>query len=250
MRGPEYFFLDFDGVVCDSIPECFLSSHTAYKTLFRGETVTEVSLREKKLFYAYRPFIRSGEDYILIHDMIRRGVEVESQEIFDREIEKAGAGTMKEYGRLFYRAREALLASEREFWLDLNPLFAGMAEILRAVASHPNFYILSTKKPPFILEILSHNAVTWEEGRVLFPGDRTKKEVIESYLPPEKRAIFVDDQLDHLLAAAKNPNIVCALAKWGYVKKPWLEQKEIPVIGEKCLLQFAEGFFRESFPGG
>jgi phosphoglycolate phosphatase-like HAD superfamily hydrolase len=239
----EYFFLDFDGVICDSIPECFVSSYRAYRELLLGERVCEIPLRDKRLFYAYRPFIRSGEDYLLIHDMIRRGLDIDSQEAFDRDLARIGDAAMGEYGRLFYQAREEFLANDRELWLDLNPLFPGMAEVLSRTAANPACFILSTKKPPFIREILLHGGIDWDIGRILYPGGRSKRGVMESLMGKGDRAVFVDDQLDHLLVASANPSIAGYLASWGYVKRPWLEQKKIPVIGLGGLESLASGFY-------
>lgn len=239
-----YFFLDFDGVVCDSVPECFLSSYQAYHVLLRGEEVSKIPIAEKNLFYAYRPFIRSGEDYILIHDLIRRGFTVTSQQAFDAEIEKTGKDVLDTYKELFYAAREAVLKTDRDFWLELNRLFEGMKDFLSSVALHPRFYILSTKKPEYIQEILMHHGVVWETPRILFADFRTKKEIIESVLPIGKgcEAYFVDDQLDHLLVAGRNSAIKPFLAVWGYVKKEWLEQKNVPLLDRPGLDRITEGF--------
>jgi len=242
MSREKYFFLDFDGVVCDSVHECFVSSYKAYRELHLGETVDSVPLRDKNLFYACRPFIRSGEDYLLIHDLIRSGLTVDSQEAFDAQIRRAGPSVMKSFGSLFYQAREAFLAADRELWLDLNPLFHGMLSILRRTAGNAGSYILSTKKPPFIKEILSHHGIDWETGRILYPAEKTKKEVMESIMG-NGQAVFIDDQLDHLLIAAGNKNIDGRLAVWGYVKKPWLEQKTIPLLKLQDLYAFVNTFF-------
>ena len=180
-----FFFLDFDGVVCDSLPECFISSRRAYHEHLKGESLPPATAREKELFHRYRPFIRNGEDYLLLHDLIARGVEVHVQEDLDREIASRGRETMDRYGRLFYRAREEFLREDREFWLELNPLFPGMGEILEKVLGHPKFYILSTKKAEFILEILAHHRIPWREDRVIFSGPRPKGEVIRDLLSRE-----------------------------------------------------------------
>ena len=224
-----YFFLDFDGVVCDSVQECFAASYMAYHELHLKKKAEAVSLKDKELFCACRPFIRSGEDYLLIHDLIRGGHVIDSQETFDAHIKKAGVHTMKTYGKLFYQAREAFLAAEPELWLDLNPLFPGLAGILRRAAENKNFYILSTKKPPFIARILSHHGVQWDISRVLYPEDEPKRRVIE-FVMGKGHAVFVDDQLEHLLDAAQNKNIDCRLADWGYVKKPRFPRKKIPIL--------------------
>ena len=95
-----YLFLDFDGVVCDSVPECFLSSHIAYNE-FLGRPVTAVPLETKKRFYEYRPFMRSGEDYFLLQKFIEEGKTISVQEDFDRVIRALPPGTMETYKKLF-----------------------------------------------------------------------------------------------------------------------------------------------------
>lgn len=239
-----FFFLDFDGVVCDSLPECFISSRRAYHEHLKGESLPPATAREKELFHRYRPFIRNGEDYLLLHDLIARGVEVHVQEDLDREIASRGRETMDRYGRLFYRAREEFLREDREFWLELNPLFPGMGEILEKVLGHPKFYILSTKKAEFILEILAHHRIPWREDRVIFSGPRPKGEVIRDLLAREGggEAVFVDDQLDHLLTAGKMGGIRTYLASWGYVKPRWLENGEVPALDREGLAELVEPF--------
>jgi len=240
-----YFFLDFDGVLCDSIPECFVSSSRAYYELHLGETIRSVSLRDKALFYSLRPFIRTGEDFVLIQDIMRRKAAIGSQEDFDREIELAGEETMTRYRRLIYQVREDFLKNDKEFWLDLNPLFPGMAKLLARELNNKNVFILSTKKPPFIREILMKSGIDWSIERILDPMEKTKKEVMESLMDGNDEAAFVDDQLDTLLIAAGGKNIRGRLATWGYVKEPWLKQKTIPLLRMDQLGGLIREFFGE-----
>jgi hypothetical protein len=59
-------------------------------------------------------------------------------------------------------------------------------------------------------------------------------------------AFFVDDQLDHLVVAGRNPAVKPFLASWGYVKNEWLHQKEVPVLDRPGLEKLAGDFiFRE-----
>lgn len=238
------FFLDFDGVVCDSLPECFLSAHRAYHEYLKGGEILSISLKENELFKKYRPFIRNGEDYLLLFGLIHRGVQLREQEDLDREIAALDRSEMDRYGDLFYRSREKFLEQDRELWLDLNPLFPGMAELLRSVSGHQYFYILSTKKSDFIMEILDHHQIPWRRDRVLYPGPRTKKEIIQDVLPADGSggAIFVDDQLDHLLVAAEDRRIKTHLASWGYVKPQWLERGEVPILDPSGLKKLVEEF--------
>jgi hypothetical protein len=200
------------------------------------------------MFYAYRPFIRSGADYLLIQDMIRRGLRVNDQETFDADIARAGQTVMREYDRLFYQVRDTFLANDREFWLDLNSLFPGMKEILSKARGVSGFYILSTKKPLFIREILLHHGIEWNSERILYTAEHSKRAIMESFMKKGDRAVFIDDQLDHLLIARPNPGIDGYLASWGYVKQPWLEQKEIPLIGLDGLKTLVAGFCQAAQP--
>ena len=119
-----------------------------------------------------------------------------------------------------------------------------MKDLLAGLAPKQSVYILSTKKAEFIDEILRHSGVSWPSQRTLYTGNRTKREIIESYLQadPESTALFVDDQLDHLLLAVQNPLIRGFLASWGYVKQEWLEQKQVEVLGREALVPLARNF--------
>ncbi len=239
-----FLFLDFDGVVCDSVPECFISSHVAYHDLYLGRAVSSVPIRVKELFYEYRPFIRSGEDYLLLHRFIEEERPLRVQADFDEGLEATPPETMELFKKLFYKARESILKDDRDFWLSLNPLFPGMKGLLEGISGNPRVFILSTKRPEFISEILGHCGVDWPTERTLYPAPRTKREVIEEILGAEggNSAVFVDDQLDHLSLAAENPAIRGYLASWGYVKREWLEQKAIEVISRERLFGLARDF--------
>jgi len=240
-----FLFLDFDGVVCDSVPECFISSHTAYHELYRGQALRSVPIRVKQLFYEYRPFIRSGEDYLLLHRFIEEKRPLSAQADFDEVLYSTAPETMELFKQLFYKERERILKEDRDFWLSLNPLFPGMKVMLEKISKNPQVFILSTKRPEFISEILGHHGVDWPPERTLYPAPRTKREVMEAILGSEDEAsaIFVDDQLDHLSLAVENPAIRGYLASWGYVKREWLEQDDIEVITKERLFELARDFF-------
>ena len=153
---------------------------------------------------------------------------------------------MEEYKNLFYSAREEVLRLDRDFWLDLNRLYPGLKEILAVVNKTPTFFILSTKKPVFIREILLHHGIDWPLDKIFYPGPKTKKEVIEKVVGDHQDAsiMFVDDQYDHLLIARENPKIQPFLASWGYVKDEWVKQTAVPVIEISGLKHLAESFIQ------
>lgn len=221
-------FLDFDGVICDSVAECFVSSWIAY-TRLSGRQPDRVGLVHRSTFASYRPFIRRGADYLLLQDCIARGIPLTCQEDFDRQERSRGKDGMDTYHEVFYRAREELLSKDRQYWLGLNSLYPGIRKALESLRG--TAFIISTKKSSFVCEILASQGLDWEQSLILYSGTKRKADMITSAARDAGygRACFVDDQIDHLYGLAAS-SIDGYLASWGYVKKEWLSQSEVPVL--------------------
>ena len=220
-------FLDFDGVICDSILETLVSSWRAYYML-RGQSEPRAMpvdlLRE---FTRLRPYVRAGEDFVLVQELIATGTPVGSQEQFDAEIARRGNRSISRYGEVFYAARRDLLSSQRDYWIDLNKLYSHVLPCLAEWAPSPYLYILSTKRTHYIVEILTAKGVDIDPSRVLSCQAKEKNATILRTLEERGigRALFVDDQIDHLISGGgRDPRIVACLASWGYVQASWLEQ--------------------------
>jgi phosphoglycolate phosphatase-like HAD superfamily hydrolase len=229
-RDDTLWFLDFDGVLCDSLPECYTVSRTAYWTLFLGMPEPPASRAEEAEFARMRPLIRRGADYLLLHLAMREGLRLTSQGDFDalaaREAERDGL-----FHELFYRARSELLRQAPERWFALNPLYPGIREILLRNRANRAVLILSTKEAPFILEILRHHGVEWEADRILCSGKEPKLRFVDRILSERGagRAVFVDDQIDHFQGVSDHP-VRRVLADWGYVRPEWIESGTVETI--------------------
>jgi phosphoglycolate phosphatase-like HAD superfamily hydrolase len=228
-------FLDFDGVICDSLPECYLTSRLAWEKL-NGRACdpaeaynTVPDANHAKAFRLLRPFIRDGGDYLLLQHALSQGKTLSSQEDFDQFAE-----TQKAFHKasltLFQECRAELLDYDRSRWFDLNPLFDEIPSLLRLAARGAGF-ILSTKPEHFIREILHHHGITWRADRIICSGKRPKVDIITELLEKGEstRAYFVDDQIDHLLYP-HDERITCLLASWGYILPQWLEEKSVPAV--------------------
>jgi len=214
---PELLFLDFDGVLCDSLEECYRSSWLAAS----GYSVSSLPPPELPFDQAYRarfdacrPFIRSGEDYIVVHRWAAQGRVPRSQEEFDLSLADAGTGQLAEWKKRLYEVRDQLLIHHRDLWLSWNPLYPGIAKALGRQADNPSVWILSTKKAEFIVEILAHHGVVWPLERTLYTGSRRKLEIIEEQTPTTA-TMLIDDQIDHL--DFDHGWCRCFLALWGYL---------------------------------
>jgi phosphoglycolate phosphatase-like HAD superfamily hydrolase len=216
--------LDFDGVICDSIDECFLSSWIAYHTLFKSDNPSSVPLAARRRFAGLRPFIRTGEDFVLIQEIMDTGAQMRSQEQFDEAMGRAGPEKRALWRGLFYKARTGLLETDKGSWLALNRIYPHVAKAFARLPLEAPLVILSTKKPRFIAEILTAHAIRIPEERI-YLADSAPKLVMVERLRREgsfETAILVEDQID-AIRGNTNPLIKGLLATWGYVKPEWLK---------------------------
>jgi phosphoglycolate phosphatase-like HAD superfamily hydrolase len=227
MKVQPLLVLDFDGVICDSVEECWVSSWTAYHELFLGRAPSSPpagpGADARLRFRALRPYVRSGEDFVLIQQLVSRGASVDSQAEFDREWEKPGAPSRRELKELYYRARTALFDRDPEAWVAMNRIFPHVPAALAGLSPRVPLYILSTKKPQFVSATLRANRLSVPESRVLYSEEEPKLSVVERLMRelPAQEAVFVEDQVD-ALRGNRNPRIRTFLATWGYVQAEWL----------------------------
>jgi len=228
--GRALVFLDFDGVVCDSLPECYAVSREAYYGLYLGGAAPGPGVGDEHGFRSLRPFVRRGGDYLFIQMCLHRGIDVGSQEAFDA-IVRGSRGLEGTFHELFYRARRELLAVDPERWYSLNPLFPGIADVLSRRGGDPDLLILSTKEADFIGKILGRNGIPWDAARILCSGKERKLLYIDRVMDElgADRAVFVDDQPDHFKGGSAHP-VRCLLADWGYVLPEWVSCGEAETV--------------------
>ena len=223
------YFLDFDGVICDSILECFISSYIGYYHIYRNEKPEAMDIERYKKFIALRPFIRRGADYLLLHEILDAGVRCASQREFDQILKDSGQELSDLFHEYFYQVRDDLLEKQREYWLSLNKLYKPLIPHMSGWAASPRVYILSTKKAEFIREILLFNGINWPLERIIYSSNRSKNEIICQTVSENNAsdAFFIDDQIDHF-KGIDDPRISTALAVWGYIQQEWLHQTRVP----------------------
>ncbi|MCF7927908.1 MAG: hypothetical protein K9L68_02725 [Spirochaetales bacterium] len=249
MREQMLIFLDFDGVICDSVHECFLAAWKAYfeddgfrsAAGWNNSPPDSVPLEWKRRFDYYRPYIRNGEDYLALFRVLEEGMKIADQESFDRIMEKFIGEERQNIRERFYKARESLIEQDFSRWLYLNPLFPGIGEILQRNHTNKQLFILSTKRPDFIMKILSFHGIEWNQEKILFAADIPKARFIHSVIEREGavRAVFIDDQISHLLGVS-GQEIRCLLPNWGYIKPEWPQLYGIEAVGVEDLSRIIE----------
>ena len=234
-----FLALDFDGVIDDSIAECFVVAHNAFVEFRGGKRITrfsDLSAESVKKQRALRNFIRTGEDYVYILLALAENVQVNNQVDFDTFTQQY-QNLRNEFIRLFYQEREQLSEHKRSQWIALNPLYEGMKDYLTSYPAKDRLCIITTKRTSFVDIIFrEHNIPVPPDMQFHANKDRSKRQIIVELL--EKLNIkpesfnFVDDQVDTLIKVM-DTGVNCVLATWGYNTPEQVElalKNEIPAL--------------------
>lgn len=209
--------LDFDGVICDSIHECLVTSYHAFRAQERSAALpSDIPASLRRHFYARRGFVRPSGHYYLLWKWITEFPDrLLSPQMFE-SLEASYGDAVARFGRAFHEARDVSREKAAAEWLALNPLYPGVVEAWPALLAWPR-YIVTTKDRPSVETILSAHGLG--VSGIFARGDMTKPDALRSIalrerVPPEN-VLFVDDNALHLLDA-RAVGVVTCLARWGY----------------------------------
>ncbi|MEM5868876.1 MAG: NUDIX domain-containing protein [Candidatus Aenigmatarchaeota archaeon] len=209
---------DFDGVIVDSLDECFLVSVRAYNEI--GGNI-KFSKKAKLLYKRYRPYLRVTEDHVAALKMIENGV-------FDKNYIKNSRTKFKkekkEFVKKFYEIRREIQKEDIEKWISLHRPFENVVEFIKRNERMANIFISSTKDKNSIIKILKSLNIKIPKTKIFsreFSNDKSKhlKAISKIARIPERRIIFIDDVLENLEMIKRKSNAKLALASWGYVTK-------------------------------
>ncbi len=227
MSEPALLALDFDGVICDSVHESALAAWEAFRTLWpeAGERPPE---GYAAAYGRLRPALETGwENYVLVRLIVDR---VDEQDVLER-FHWHCDDTLRRHGLRrealvdgFGRARDDWRDRDPQAWLESQPLFPGVADMLREqLARERPLYVISTKQSRFIEQILAHHGIALPAGRLLGLESGPKTDSLvriahEHALAPAD-VWFVEDRLGTLERAAAIDALAglgLFLADWGY----------------------------------
>lgn len=225
--------LDFDGVIWDSVGECY---HTALRT-WRRLGHPEIEAPEAT-FRSGRWLVRTGGDFGLILEIASEDPDRDltgfPKEEFARRA-AAEAEVLEAFDRAFYEERDRARSENLDEWLHQQAPYPGfVAEIPALQEEFREIVLCSTKDEASIRELLSTVDLDFP---VLGKGFGTDKRdqvrhLMASRDLPADRILFVDDLLPNLDPVSE-VGVRIALAGWGYntpAVREEARQRGIPVI--------------------
>ena len=246
------FITDFDGVVCDSVIECFLVTYNAYgklqNTLFeRVLDIETISRKKREEFRRLRVYLKGAEDFIPLLMTMEQNLSITSQEAFNSFREHLQE-RLPDYVAAFYAERDYLFQNEKELWLSLNPLFEHVGKAFKERSSFENLRILTTKRQLDAYEIFKFQGIDFPKEQILYvkADDKPQRlpELLKSQQAEFEKSVYVEDQVDFLVAS-KGQNIGSFLTDWGYVspeQRDLARQNDIPIISQQRYCELLSQF--------
>lgn len=218
----EAIFLDFDGVIVDSIKECYSVSFDSYYDIDKFKYDKQ---EYKDLFYQYRYLAGPVYQFMSLHNMLEKVIntdlnESESIKLFNKIDNEYSAELKKEYEYTFFQNRK-LFKNNIEKWLSMHEL-TKFGESIKQVEDYTHYYIITTKDKDSVKLLCDYFSISinnvFSKDDYNFFG--SKGEIISNFLDRSEyeSVVFIDDSVKHLDSVDDN-RVKLFFANWGYDNK-------------------------------
>jgi hypothetical protein len=204
-------FLDFDGVLFDTVDEAYrVCVHTKK---FGNAVLPPQSL---SLFRKYRPAVGPAWNYYFVMNAI---INEESLKSICFEYTDAA----KEFEEDFFETRKKLKGDNYKNWLRLNKKYSFLEELDKIVDITLQVYVITTKDKQTVEDLLKEYGINFIGGESILGKEQfhtygSKKEIILNILSQKRyKAIFIDDLYSHLQPCEEIKNLQLIQAEWGYI---------------------------------
>lgn len=216
-------FLDFDGVLFDTLKEAYILCRYAYS---RTDYFSKIDELEYERFYRYKFLVYNSWQYYYL-------MELSGQDLTDKEfISKYNNRILNRdklsehvFDEKYYGARKDLMKNYNEFWNKLEKPFPFFEDIKKGVSNKIITPIIVSKKDKTAIEyrLKQYGLFIPTEniyGKYKLECYKTKAEFISEFMVNNniKTSYFIDDNSNNLEPCKEYSNIKPLLAGWGNIK--------------------------------
>lgn len=210
------FALDFDGVICDSVKECYRTSYTAFRSLYASDRFDcEIPLEWVKSFYKNRGLVGPASDYLRLWKWIVSDTRDKEMTLQNLDQVYCGESELREFKNLFFQFRWKSIEEDPELFVRENPFYQ---EILETWESIPfPKYIVTTKDEESTRFLLDN--YQFEISGLFTQSFGTKpealREISQNHRIELSNVRFVDDNPKHI-KDCRSAGATCGFIGWGY----------------------------------
>ncbi|MBA7500546.1 hypothetical protein ES704_03306 [subsurface metagenome] len=247
--------IDYDGVIVDSDSKSLFIAYNAYNRIIQDsnnyifgvkyltfnnwEKVVKNYHKKIKAYKKLRPYATNANGYLLIIDLIKKGIIVNCQEDFDFRKKELGFDK-KEYFDEFYKEKERIHKINIFEASKLEPIHLNVFEGIKQFSSEGiDVFITTLNRKEDVLKYFNFNYpffsnnirdildIKYGENKI-----HQIKHIAKKYTINFNDIHFIDDQVSHLIQT-KMLGIHLYLAGWGYTsneQKKQARENNIPII--------------------
>lgn len=208
--------LDFDGVLVDAHLECAaLTLHTdkaittADERIDLDEAVRALPASFVALFERIRPYCRTLADFMVVNHVIG---DIADRSDFERARADIGPARLSAEAAVAERIRAHWRSSRPSAWLAHHDVHLPLVAVLRRWPG-PRM-IVSAKDADSIRAILDHHGLADLVDDVIGSCDSKTPHLRRT--ADQADVWFVDDNVDHVIAASAIPRVHAFWARWGH----------------------------------
>jgi phosphoglycolate phosphatase-like HAD superfamily hydrolase len=232
-------FLDFDGVLFDTVKEAYCISMVA---LSNALDISDVNMEAPHFheFHRYRFLVGPAWNYLYLLPLINEKLDYPSfdlESVFRDAIRNQNLDKHRTFEKLFFNARNVFREKDFDKWLSLVKPYPFVASLRGLMKNHlENFFLITTRDRSSTLQILEAYDLEFLRdnvfGKEKYGISNSKKDIIYHLIEDHQveEAIFIDDFEGHLLACDAIENLVSIQARWGYVAPEKREDNSICII--------------------
>jgi len=228
--------LDFDGVLCDSTPECVVTAWNTWQDHF-AHCPNEVPVVYRTAVEEGRNYVKTAGEYLILLESACDSIPIVSQEDYDSAFQKHRC-QIAAFAERFFIARDRLRREDENHWIALHEIYEGIPESLRQGVSNMDCYIVTGKDACSVKLFLQKMDVGIPDARIYDKDAAHDKlsairTISENSNVPLSSIALLDDNVNHLLPAL-DAGCYAAMAGWGYHSEEHLKlakTRGIPVLG-------------------
>lgn len=230
--------LDFDGVVWDSVGECYHMARRAVRSLW-GEDPPEC----ERAFRSGRWLVRCGGDFLTLLDLAATDPAGDLTGFSKTEFVRRYSSDPRTdaFEKEFYRQRQQAREHEPQAWMAMQSAYPEfLSEISGLQAAFQELVVCTTKDEAsarLLLETVGlRNLSIWGKEHGLDKGEQMRDLLHQRGLEASQ-VCFLDDLLDNL-EQVQPTGARLFLADWGYntpAEQEEARRRGIPVVGAKDL---------------
>lgn len=224
-------FLDFDGVLFDTLKEAYIICRNVYHNV---DYLKPINNSEYELFYRYKFLVYNSWQYYYIMNLLKEGYsDSEFIKRYNELLVNRDIVSDAEFDKEYYSTRRDLMINYHEFWDKLESPFPFFYKIKELYEEKGADIVIVSKKNKYAIKYRLQQYGLLLPDEKIFGRDElsefdTKFEFIKKYMSDNniKKTFFVDDNSNNLAPCAEDLRVIPLLAGWGNIA--------IGEIGHSC----------------